>query len=162
MSRCDSSSMAPTGTVTAASACQPSMMAPQSIDTMSPSSSTPVAGDAVHDHLVRRDAGDGGEPVVAEEVGPGAAAVEHLACGGSRSAVVAPGFAAAVHSSCISATTRPARRMRAIWAGVLRRTIYVRVIAVPSIDFDDPFEDLVALADAVDHGRALPARGSSR
>ena len=40
ISRCDSSSMSPIGTVTAASACQPSMIAPQSIDRMSPSSST--------------------------------------------------------------------------------------------------------------------------
>ena len=31
--------MSPTGTVSAASACQPSMMAPQSMETMSPSSS---------------------------------------------------------------------------------------------------------------------------
>ena len=40
MSRFDSSSTSPTGIVTAASACQPSMIAPQSIETMSPSSST--------------------------------------------------------------------------------------------------------------------------
>ena len=38
-SRLDSSSISPTGTVTAASACQPSMMAPQSIETMSPAAS---------------------------------------------------------------------------------------------------------------------------
>ena len=42
--RFDSSSISPTGTVTAASACQPSMIAPQSIETMSPSSSTRSPG----------------------------------------------------------------------------------------------------------------------
>ena len=40
MSRFDSSSTSPTGTVTAASACHPSTIAPQSTDRMSPSSST--------------------------------------------------------------------------------------------------------------------------
>ena len=40
MRRCDSSSISPIGTVIAASACQPSMIAPQSIERMSPSSST--------------------------------------------------------------------------------------------------------------------------
>ena len=43
MRRCDSSSISPIGTVTAASACQPSMIAPQSIERMSPSSSTTVS-----------------------------------------------------------------------------------------------------------------------
>ncbi len=38
--RCDSASTSPTPTVIAASACQPSMIAPQSIETMSPASST--------------------------------------------------------------------------------------------------------------------------
>ena len=41
--RFDSSSMPPIGTVTAASACQPSMIAPQSIERMSPSSSTTLS-----------------------------------------------------------------------------------------------------------------------
>ena len=40
----------------AASPCQPSTIAPQSIEMMSPSSSRYVAGDAVHDHVVRRRA----------------------------------------------------------------------------------------------------------
>ena len=43
ISRFDSSSMSPIGTVIAASACQPSMIAPQSIERMSPSSSTTVS-----------------------------------------------------------------------------------------------------------------------
>ena len=43
-SRSDSASTSPTGIVIAASACQPSMIAPQSIDTMSPSSITRSPG----------------------------------------------------------------------------------------------------------------------
>jgi hypothetical protein len=41
--RVDSSSTSPIGTVTAASACQPSMIAPQSIERMSPSCNTTSA-----------------------------------------------------------------------------------------------------------------------
>jgi hypothetical protein len=40
MRRFDSSSTSPTGIVTAASACQPSMIAPQSMERMSPSART--------------------------------------------------------------------------------------------------------------------------
>ena len=43
MSRVDSASISPTATVIAASACQPSMIAPQSMEMMSPSSSTTVS-----------------------------------------------------------------------------------------------------------------------
>ena len=78
-SRRDSSSTAPTGIVIAASACQPSTMAPQSIDTMSPSSITRSPGMPCTITSFGRDAGDGREAVVAEEVRPGAAPVEHLA-----------------------------------------------------------------------------------
>ena len=101
------------GTVTAASACQPSMIAPQSIERMSPSSSTTVvARDAVHDHVVGRRADHRGEPVVAEEVRAGAAPLEHLARDrGRRRAWSRPASAARMHTSCISATTRPARRI---------------------------------------------------
>ena len=42
--------------VKAASPCQPSTIAPQSIEMMSPSSSRYGPGDAVHDHVVRRGA----------------------------------------------------------------------------------------------------------
>jgi hypothetical protein len=42
--RCDSSLIVPTGIVIAASACQPSTMAPQSTETMSPSSITRSSG----------------------------------------------------------------------------------------------------------------------
>ncbi len=42
--RCDSASTVPIGIVIAASPCQPSMIAPQSIEKMSPSSSTVWSG----------------------------------------------------------------------------------------------------------------------
>ena len=55
----------PTPVVKAASPCQPSTIAPQSIETMSPSSRRYGAGDAVHDHVVRRGADHPGERRVA-------------------------------------------------------------------------------------------------
>src|SRR5688500_125042 len=81
----------------------------------------------------------------------------------STSAVVAPGRAAAVHFSCISATTRPALRMRAIWAGVLRViTAGSRSPRAPrrgeaeltdrSDGLHHPLEHVVGVADTVDGG----------
>src|SRR5687768_12620500 len=81
----------------------------------------------------------------------------------SMSAVVAPGRAAAVHFSCISATTRPALRMRAIWAGVLRVITAVSrspgaprggepELANGSDRLDHPVEHIVGVADTVDGG----------
>ena len=54
-------------TVIAASPCQPSTIAPQSIETTSPGSSTRGAGDAVHDLVVDRHAQRRRVAVVAEE-----------------------------------------------------------------------------------------------
>src|SRR5687767_7651125 len=82
----------------------------------------------------------------------------------SMSAVVAPGRAAAVHFSCISATTRPALRMRAIWAGVLRVITAVfpspgaprrgeAELADRSDRLDHPFEHVVGVADPVNGGQ---------
>ena len=84
-----------------------------------------VAGDAVHDHLVRRDAGHRREAVVAEEVRAGAAAVEHVARGARRDRRSSrPGTAARAHASCISATTAPGPpHQRDLRSAVLRRTI---------------------------------------
>ena len=130
------------------------MIAPQSIETMSPSSSTPVAGDAVHDHLVGRRADHGGEAVIAEEVRLGAPALEDLRAAVSRSAVRAPGRAARIHTSCISATTVPARRISAIWSGTSRVITPARI---ESFDLaDDALEHEIARAHTVDDPHPLP------
>ena len=74
-----------------------------------------VAWDAVDDHGVGRGADDRREAVVAEEVRPGASTLEHLRGPPGRGrAVVTPGRAAARVAACISATTRPARRILVI------------------------------------------------
>ena len=80
-----------------------------------------VVGDAVHDHVVRRRADHRREAVVVEEVRPGAAVARApRRATWSISSVVTPGLAASVQRSCISATTRPARRISAIWSRFLR------------------------------------------
>ena len=84
--------MSPTPMVKAASPCQPSMMAPQSIEMMSPSRRRSVVGDAVHDHVVRRGADHRREAVVAEEVRawrPGGRCTSRPMASSSR--VVTPG-----------------------------------------------------------------------
>ena len=82
------------------------------------------AGDAVDDLVVDAGADHRREAVVAEEVRRGAAPVEHVAGGGVEVAVVvAPGRTASRQTACISATTRPARRITAISSRLRRATI---------------------------------------
>ena len=75
--------------------------------------------------------------------------------------MVAPGFAASTHASCISATTRPARRITAIWSGVFRSTIDSRA-AAGFDDFDEALEHVVAFADSAHLGEHVALGGSSR
>ena len=116
-------------------------------------------GDAVHDHLVRRDADDRRESRGSRGSSSGRRAGRaRRARPRSRSAVVAPGTAARVHASCISATTRPARAHQRDLVGGLtenhrRRSRLRELLDAASTN---ALEDLVALADAVDDGRAGP------
>ena len=74
-------------TVRAESECQPSTMAPPSIEMMSPSCRTFVARDAVDHFLVDRRADGGREAVVAQEVGLGTRLEQH----GSEDLIELPG-----------------------------------------------------------------------
>ena len=84
----------------------------------------PITGDAVHDHLVGRDAGDRGKAVVVEEVGSRPAAVEHVARGAHRGQRWSR--PASRRARTPRASRQPparARRITAICSGVFRRTI---------------------------------------
>ena len=117
-----SSATSPTGTVIAASPCQPSTMAPQSIEMTSPSASTRVARDAVHDLVVDRGTDRRRERRVAVALERRDAAVV-ADVGPPRwrraPAVVTPGRTAARSSSRVSPTSSPATRIRSICSGVL-------------------------------------------
>src|SRR5262245_43523151 len=149
--RRDSSSTSPTGIVMAASACQPSMIAPQSIETMSPSPRTRGPGIPWTMTSFGEMHATAGNPLYPRKFERALRRSSTSRAAWSRSAVVAPATAARVHASCISATTAPARRMWAIWAAVLRRTIGGSGDLLVA-DLDEPLEDLVALADTVDRG----------
>ena len=110
----------PTMSEIAASPCQPSTMAPQSIESRSPSCSTRRAGDAVDDLVVDRGAQAAREAVVAEERRVGAAAADVLL----RELVERLGRHARADGLGHELQGLPdhqtgARRIRATWSGVL-------------------------------------------
>ncbi len=139
----------PTGTVIAESPCQPSTIAPQSMEMMSPSRSArprrgiPWTTSSLMDAQI--DAGKGGRPYPLKEGIPPSSRIDFSAIA-SRSPVVIPGSTAARSFSRARATTSPATRIFAISPAVLiwtcsRRATLVAPVRIPS----NPVVPLVTL-----------------
>ena len=105
----------PTATVTAASPCQPSRIAPQSIEIRSPSASTVVGDGMPCTTCSLTDAQiDAGNPWYPRNDGSAPASRIVASATASRSAVLAPGRTASVTAARVAATTRPAARIASI------------------------------------------------
>ena len=112
----------------------------------------PVAGDAVHDHLVRRDAGHRRESRGSRGSSSGRPAGRAPRARPRRDRpVVAPGLAASVHASCISATTRARPAHERDLLGRLAQDHRASVTYAAGVDdLDEALEHVVAFADTAD------------
>src|SRR5580704_6072069 len=119
-SSASSSLIGPTPTVRAASPCQPSRIAPQSIEIRSPAASRASAlGMPCTIWSLTEVQIVAGYPWYPLNEGTAPAARISRSAITSRSSVVMPGSTAAVSTSSVCDTTRPASRIAAIWPGVL-------------------------------------------
>src|ERR1700728_1747440 len=119
-SAASSSLIGPTPTVRAASPCQPSRIAPQSIEIRSPAASRASAlGMPCTIWSLTEVQIVAGYPWYPLNEGTAPAARISRSAIASRSSVVMPGSTAAVSTSSVCDTTRPASRIAAIWPGDL-------------------------------------------
>ena len=159
----------PTKNVRAPSPCQPSKIAPASIETIWPVADRPVAGDAVDDLVVDRDAEAGRErvarvaPVALERRDRAGRAGCALRPARSRWAVETPGRSSDSTRARTSATIRPARRIRSISAGDLTGHGHqAPPCTVVPTKRQQIGRDVVDGAPAVDGPEDAPDRGSGR
>ena len=126
---------APIGTVIAASATQPSLITPTSIESTSPRSAFVGAGDAVDDHRVGRGADRARESAVALEGRLASCERMNFSAASSSSFVVTPGRAlGGEHLQAAGRGSRPAAAILSSCSGVLGTIIRYTLAASLGLD----------------------------
>lgn len=124
----------PTNAVNAASPCQPSTIAPASMEMMSPSFRTVLSSGMPWTTTSFTEVQIvAGNPPYPRKFGLASCSARTLRATSSRSRVVAPGTAASRVAAWMAATTSPASRILAICSGVLICTM----VAAAFLDRDD-------------------------